>query len=637
MRQSGTIHIHPEFRYWETTMIGNAGNISRTQTPGTAWVAVETLGLFVLTVAVLWLLRPTELSDNAVHYLDAARQASWENPYFYPPHLMHVSFIGILHGLLSALGPCDIICAGMAQSVLWAGIGAASVYVIARQLFGAAGGVATAIAVLLSHGFWVFGTQPEVYVPAVGAAMAASALLLTAPPAGPSPLRLVAITIFWVIAVLYHIVNVVLFVPFLAYFHLTRGRRGWWQWAATSCVAGGIVVATFLGAYAWTADSLSVGGFFTWLLEIANRPLTNWGTVANWDPADIVRGLWNQIEALVIWPQSLSGPLDYPWYQVPLAFVVGSVTGTSLLWNVVAVWKARDLLAPRVYFLTLFAVWFLIFTWWDPSVHKFYIHSAIPLIFLVAFAVRDVSRAGLLPSGIVPAAVTLAIVVTGVLNVSSVLELRRSRGPYYAEAAKLVELTPPDCRIYTVGQHLGPLKLYFDRHQDLFFTILEREFYRIATGEMERDPRRFAGESCVFVMLGWLSPQRFEVTVKRYLPTARWEDHVAYVLDARPHPDGGFSYNPFEIVADGEDARYVVIDRRRRVTAADMDVVAQQLREAVTRALARFPGAADLPLKLASNLLAVPFTGFEAYQNRERIFGYSWGDDVRSIVNRRER
>lgn len=601
--------------------------------------ALEAVCVFAVAIAVLYLGLPQEMSGNAVNYMATAGQVGLHDMRLYPPHLMHVPAISLTYNMLAPIAPCGPTCAGLLHSMLWAGIGVVSIFVIARRLFGLLGGLALAAAVLVSHGFWIFATQAEVYAAGVGASMAASCLLLTGPPGAKPTRRLIAIALFWAMATMYHIVNVLLFIPFLLYFAVTQGRSGWWQWLATSVIAGIVVAASFIGAYVWSQDALSLRGFFTWLLEITNRPLTEWGTVENWTPFAVVQGAWNQIEALVLWPPRYAFGLSYPWFQAPLALLAGSILALSFAWNIAAIARRREHWPERLYFVALCTVWFLVFTWWDPTVHKFYIHSAVAFLFLVGFFAYDGVRRLAPGRGrrIAAAALAVAIAAVGALNSFSIRELARSKGPFVAEATRLFELAPAECRIYSVGQHLGPLRTYFDRQDDYFILRLEREFYNVVTGVQPRDPNRFTNEPCAFVMLGWLSPQQFERTMARYMPDQRWEDYIAYVLDAQPAAAGGLSVNPFKIVADGEDARYVLIDRSSRMAVGNVEEAVQPLRRAVESALARFPEAQQMTPRLVSAVLSVPRTGFETRYNRERLFGYSWGDEARQIVNRQPR
>lgn len=596
----------------------------------------EALCVFLITMAFLYVGHPQEMSGNGTNYSFTAGQVGLHDMRLYPPHLLHVPALSLLHNLLAPVSSCGTTCSAMLHSMLWAGIAIVSVFLIGKRLFGLLGALGLAAAVLVSHGFWIFATQAEVYAAGVGASMAASCILLVAPPGPLSSSRRIGVALFWAMAVMYHIVNVLLFLPFLIYLAITRGRDGVWQWLVTSVIAGSIVVACFVGSYLWSQETLSVHGFFVWLLEITNRPLTEWGTVENWTPFAIAQGAWNQIEALVLWPPAHAFGLSYPWFQAPLAVVVGAILAVSFVWNLLAIANRREHYEERLYFLTLSVVWFLVFTWWDPTVHKFYIHSAVAFVVVLGFTAYDVVRAvaSSFARRITAGALAVAIVAVAALNSFSIRELARSRGPFVAEAARLVEIAPPGCRIYSVGQHLGPLRTYFDRHDGYFILRLEREFYNVTTGAQPRDPERFADEACTFVMLGWLSPQQFERTMARYMPDRTWEDYIAYVVDARPLPSGGFTVNPIEVLADGEDARYVVIDRRQRIEVEAITTVTEPLRRAVEAAMARFPETQDMTPRLVSAVLSVPWTGYETVYNRERLFGYSWGDEARQVVNR---
>ncbi len=599
-------------------------------------VAFEALCVFMITMVFLYVGHPQEMSGNATNYAYTASQVGLQDMRLYPPHLMHVPTLSLLYNLLASVSSCGTTCSAMLHSMLWAGIAIVSVFLIGKRLFGLLGALGLAAAVLFSHGFWIFATQAEVYAAGVGASMAASCLLLTTPPGPCSRLRLIGVALFWAAAVMYHIVNVLLFVPFFIYFAFTRGRSGAWQWLVTSVIAGGIVFVCFIVAYFWSQDGLSIRGFFVWLLEITNRPLTEWGTVQNWAPFAIVQCAWNQIEALALWPPAYAFGLSYPWFQVPLAVVVGALLALSLGWNLIAIARRREHRSERLFFVTLCMVWFLVFTWWDPTVHKFYIHSAVVFIVLIAFVAYDAMRAiaSSVARRIAAGALAATIVAVAGLNSFSIRELARSKGPFVAEAARLVEISPPGCRIYSVGQHLGPLRTYFDRRDDYFILRVEREFFNVTTGVEPRKPDRFADEPCTFLMLGWLSPQQFERTMARYMPNQTWEDYIAYMVDARPLPTGGLSVNPIEILADGGDARYVVIDRRTRTEVKAIAEVVEPLRRAVEAAMARFPETQDMSPRLVSGVLSVPWTGFATLYNRERLFGYSWGDEARQVVNR---
>jgi hypothetical protein len=330
----------------------------------------------------------------------------------------------------------------------------------------------------------------------------------------------------------------------------------------------------------------------------------------------------------------LTPPLPEPLDQLPVAVLVGAAITATLLWNSAQLARRADLAAARATLLAMFALFFLFFSWWDTSVHKFFIPSAAPLILLAAIGLRDLARR-LEGAARDRFAGTVAAVLATVFlfNASSVLELARSRGPAYAEAGVLARLGGDECRLWVDGTQMGPLGLYYDRRNVDFFTRLPQDFYRRAVGSAPAGPPPFAGEACGFVPLGWLTRAHFEEVVRPYLPAGRWEDFVAYVLDARPNGEGrGITFNPAEIVTT-EALAYVVIDRRRRVEAEAIEAVTAPI-ERTARAELNAHWPASLHERWGWTLLAVPRTDVRIERDRRTIFGYGWGDVARRPVER---
>src|SRR5690606_21534152 len=395
---------------------------------------VHALILFVLALLFLYACRPMELVDNALDYIAKVGRGDL----FYPPHLLHSAFIKGFHSVLSSVSSCDVACAGMVHSMLWGAAAVASTYLIARPFMAAGGALLTALAVLVAHGFWVFATQLEVYVPSVGAVTTASAVLFTTRSPRLGWVRVLAVAILWAIATTYHVANVFLFLPFCAYFFGRQGWRGWLQLAIVSVLAGSLVFAAFVVAYLIDNDAWSIGGFFVWVFALTNVPMTEWGSLSHWHPVWLFRAGWRQIIAVTLLPEYLTAN------QTPLWIIGALVALAALAWNAFQVALPSRPAGVRVYFLLLFATNFLFFAWWQPMVHKFYIPSSVPLIFLTAMAVHDLYlRVGSTSARRVVAGLASAVVaVIFVFNLSSVLELRRSLGPYHAEAAVLDRLTP---------------------------------------------------------------------------------------------------------------------------------------------------------------------------------------------------
>jgi hypothetical protein len=339
--------------------------------------------LFVLAFLFLYLCRGIMLSHNSLVYLEAVGQGPADPHFFYPPHLLYPPSIFALAWTMSATTPEDIAHAGMIYSIAWASITIFSIYMVVRATMGTvAGAIAVCLAALVALGFWVYATQLEVYVPVVGCVTSATALLLTNRSRVLNATRLVAVSALWALATTYHTANVLLFIPFCAFFYGSQGVRGWRQLAMISALAGSLVLAIFGVVYWWVGDvQSSEPSFLLWALEITDRPLNDWGSVSNlWQPRSLLMALWTQIKALTVLPA----------YKVPLAMFGSILIVTAIMWNASRVLRSAKPEGVRIYFLLLFSVNFIFFTWWIPNVHKFFIPSSIPLLMLIALAVKDI-------------------------------------------------------------------------------------------------------------------------------------------------------------------------------------------------------------------------------------------------------
>lgn len=592
--------------------------------------------LFALIFLFYWTFRPYEFSDNAIHYLEAARRSSWASPDFYPPHLLHPTMIALAFRLFSAFAGCDLLCSAALYIALWATVGVVATFFVARAWLGSdVGGLATAIGFGITHGYWVYAGQPEVYVPTVAAMMAALALLATA---GPTlrPGRTVLAALFWALACFFHVASVVLFLPFGILLLGRYGLGAWSRLVALYLVAGGVVLVGFLTAYGWGGTrAWSLEGFFGWVLEITDRPLSDWGTTANlMHFGQLVRAVWSQIKALVLLPEALTLPLMPPFDQLPIAILGGIAPATTVLWNLLQIVRGAELVTERVAVLMMFALLFVFFSWWDTSVHKFYIPSTAPPALLTGIALLDVAQhSGGAGRRRLSGMVAAVLATLFLFNAVSVLELTRSRGPAHAEAGILARLGEDGCRLWVDGTQMGPLMFYYDRQNVGFFTELPRDFYLRAVGAAPTDPPPFVGEPCAVVPLGWLTRDYFEAVVHPFMPNGRWHDFLAYLLDARPEREGErVSYNPAEIVT-AEALTYVLIDRRRRVEAEGIEPVLEAIERAARSELAahRSPG---LHARWGWTLLAVPRTGMRIERDRIAIFGCGWGDIARRPVER---
>lgn len=576
--------------------------------------------LAVFVLIFLYSFHPTELSDNSRGYM--VRVATGDG-LFYPPHLLYAPIIFAFHWILSSVTSCGILCAGLIHTMLWATIAVVSVYFVVQTVTGSAfAGVMTALLVLVAHGFWVYATQLEVYVPVVGAVTAVSALLLTSRSSSLSVARVIAVSVLWALATMYHLGNVFFCIPLAAYFCSAQGLRGWRQWAIVSGCAGSIVLTTFIIVYGVTSEDPSVGGFLAWSLAITDVPMTDWGSLSHWGLVGLINAIKQQMLTLTRIPEYLT--FSQNWLGILLLLVC-----MALGWNIIQIFRADRHQAARLYLLLWFATSFLFFAWWQPYVHKFYIPSSIPLILLTALAAHDVyARTRVAAARRTIAAAGVAVVVVFfVFNLSSVLELRRSLGPDHAEAAVFDSLAPANCRVYSSGHHLSALAAYFDHRKSMGLRSFYSSFYHSVTGRRNDDPFPPADEDCALIRLGYLSKSFFRSRVDGYLDPSLWKDYIGYFFDMEEDPEtGGITYSGFEFVTHGNGPPHVLVDRRRRAQAKSLDELAGRIEVAIDDAVQEY----------GPELAFTPSADFRVRRPRGKIFGYATADNVPSLWSREE-
>lgn len=550
--------------------------------PGKEFVIAAVLG--IATIAFLVFFRAIELSGNSLGYtLDVS---SWEPAErFYAPHLMYKPVLYLFYSVLSSTTDCGVVCAGQIHSILWGAVAVVCTFVLLHRLTDSALlGFVGATALLVSHGFWVFATQLEVYVPTVGCLLLIITLLLVASDRWHWITLSIACALVWAVATVFHQANVVLFVPIAVAVLGRFGIDGWKRLALICGTAGGLVLAAYMIVYASLDESRS---FIAWTVGLANVPLTDWGSLHFWSPSGLKRALYSQVTSLVVLPAEVRP------YQTPLLWRGAILLLAILGWNAVQAWRHDALRVARLTFLAWFVVYFLFFTWWDPGVHKFFVPSAAALVVLGALTLRDllvlIERWGkhrnglrLALSGTTAAVLTVTLLGTFIFNlVASILPIRGDigprLGPHYQEAAVLDSITPEACVAYGYGTQMHNLLQYFGWSEDRIRTqrgLFEQYYDDVTAGDegATGGSSGFGDQSCAVLRVAFISEPSFEYKTDTYLNT-EWHSFLDWFFRVEHMEDGEtISHDSFRFVVPEGRAPYVLVDRRSRDQARPNEI-----------------------------------------------------------------
>ena len=583
------------------------------------------------TAVFLLFFRAVEMSANSVSYALDAKSGTLDD-LFYAPHLAYSSVIRVFAVVLGAVTSCDTACAGQAHSILWALTAVVCMYLLVRHLTESEGvALIAAASLLVSHGFWVFATQLEVYVPLVGSQLLLATVLILAWTKWPGVLFVASCAGIWTLATLYHQATAVFAVPLAAYLITKHGRQGAIRAAAICTLAGVTVILAYLGAHiAIDADQ----PFVPWVVGLANTELTDWGSFGNWNFAGFKTGLYSQVSSLIVVPGELRPS------QIPVQWRGGLLVLAILAWNAVRVFRRAAHLEARLFFLLWFCAYFLFFTWWDPRVLKFFVPSAVPLVALGAFSLHDfmvaarriTERRGYpkwVLDGVIGVVMATALAVTFVFNlVGSVLPVRGNvgptLGPHYEEARLLNRYAPNECVVSGFGHELLYLTYYYadgTRPQGRSIRDIYEAYYddvlseNRAQGERRR-PRPFVDESCVLINMRFLSERFFTWKTRPEVyarsasgPSPEWQVFLDWFFQVDSEEQSEtVTFDAFRLILHEDRAPYVLIDRRLREQAPG-DHIAQTLTTA---------------LDMYGDQFEINFAG----RDRDLIFGYSGNHNV---------
>jgi hypothetical protein len=480
--------------------------------------------LSVVGVAALLLsLRAAEQSPDALDYALAARSGVG---LFHPHHLL---FSPLVRGVLALLTPFgrggDAILAGQLHNIAWAVATLLALRALLRRATVRPRVANGAVLVLLfARGFWVYATQVEVYLPALGCLALVAWLVTRDGAALPRPGTTLVAGLLFTLAVLYHQTSVLFAVPLAVLCVCVRGRAGWRTAAMITATAGALALAAYVVAWLSLDDGggRTAAGFARWTLGYALQPVPVWGSFAHVGPAGLTALLRSQA-ANVAGVSDRVAPVVVPAFGAALAVLAA--------WHLRAVARGRRGRTLRAFALTWLAVHFAFFLWWLPTDTDFFVVSLLPLIILVALAAIDLPATVRLGAGM-GGVVAVGILALGNL-LATVLPLHALHGTDFSVAARLARAAPPGCAIGTRFGVRENLRYHFDREAiDLELPLL--------AARAGRDPAASgpAGGDRLLVPIALVRPDHEVGGVDGGYEPDRWLAWLCWVTGATPGPDG---------------------------------------------------------------------------------------------------
>lgn len=574
------------------------------------------LFLCITSALVLFVLRADELSGMSTGFASHVVFNEW---YFFAHHLLYQPIVRVFAVALAPLG-CDVTCAGQIHSILWAVATVGATYLITLRLGRSIGcAIGAAVFLFVSHGFWVFSTQLEPYLPLVGIDAIIAAFLICRPRRPLTLMDLAIVSGLFSFSLFYHQANLFFLIPIAAYLLIVEGKGGIGSIVKITGASGTVTLLVNVWIFRSIHPGETFGDFYRWL--------TYYGTIStdthgSWrDLFDLnmgrVRGAIRSTSAAIVTGETKD-------IVRSLGFVVAPILATVAGWNVFVTSRQWPESYGRLILLLWLFTFGFFFYWWMPYTLKFFMMLAVPVAILGALSVRDMLAAGRIPELTKQAIAGLAVIVVAVIAVlnfnNSIWPMATSRTPFYALGAKLSDATPDECSIYTERKFQGLLGYYFHRDSRPFNLMFLKYNYSTVRPEVSQAIRvslDMEQESCAVLPLFWVSQEYYGTrkhTIRLVdgaegaeLEHPPWSKYIHWMLDVQPNTSGGITYDAIRVVPTTDGDSFLFIDRTQRIAAASL---------------------ADLLGQLEATVNSYPFGAFageefdQAEAFRVRVFGY---------------
>lgn len=507
--------------------------------------------LILLTAGPYWVWRSLKQSGDSLAY---ASSITTGNDLFHPHHILFAPVVRMFLLVAQWLGlSTDALVAAQIHNLLWAVVAVVSIYltikIILDSRFWAIG---TALALLVSNGMFAYATQAEVYVPATGCAAVAILILTMGHKNGWSSGKLVWLSIFFALAVLYHQTNLLFAVPLAMVLLFDSMRKGWRILFIVTGLSVTLVLGTYALAYASTGAPLTVTDFLHFFLEYTYHPNRSWGTFEHFNPTGVALLLKSQLRCVIYLP---------PGRSMLLLMVVGLFGGALVGFIALTIKQVLRRTGYRMLRLALI-VWlvvnFTFFLWWLPGEDEFFITTLIPLILTISITLHYQLNRPLqvLLKKTFPLLVATTLLLIMTVNFRySILPRVASRGDAYKDATRLNALVKDDCTILTGYDEMQNLRYYYQR--DNVIELAPVLLYAYHQGNIP-DNLRPAADKPILVPVDSVIPAYGAVGTDGNADRAGWLMFFEYLFDVQENfTESGKSSRAFEVVRDSEGTQYV--------------------------------------------------------------------------------
>lgn len=509
------------------------------------------LSLVIVTFTLLFMIRAAEQTGDSLHYAYAARTGI---DMFHPHHLLYTPIVHLLFRAFSVVfESCDVIFAAQFHNIIWAAVAVVALYFIVRHLLGSSlFGILAAICLLVCQGFWIYSTQVEVYIPAIGCVMLLLVILVVRGNANLTTRQTVGISLLLAMAVLYQQAIVLLCIPLVYYFIATQGRQGLKPLAAILSIAGAIVLSTYIIVFISIGEDATIVEFLRFCLSHFENP--TWGTFKHYSVNGVVSLFNSQAWDIVSIPGTTVS------YQ---AAIFSTFIAFLSVWNIVQIVKHAQYDKLRGFMLIWLIVHLLYFLWWHPWRENLIV-MLIPLLLLTFITLMDItykvfrSNRG---QKLTTAIVAILIIIIFSLNFQAVLPLHQSRGQSYAMASGLASIAPDECLVIAYTFDVGKnLLYYYDVETTQYVEFFLLGLYVYGAGY---DLPDLTEEKCVVVPLSYVEPGLNFVGFNGYSYPSEWLAFVEWLLNCEYDSQHRLvACNQFEVIV-GEEDIYILISSSR--------------------------------------------------------------------------